>query len=273
VFSHLVPRALSERFDAFLHWAGGKRAKRARGLAITAALTVHLLLFLAMIAGASGNQIAIGTGEGVGGREAINVSLAGLAGSVSSSRQAHSAEQRQDNQMDALFRKLTSNSAPNALPASAAPSASRSKLMDLFAPQDPDTLASNTKQSDPQRGDGGQGSEHGDGKGAAHAAETKAADIGRGDGAPSGGAFPSQVDRCWRGLPGRSALPVILEVTLSGSGLIATPPKIIRPAGAVLDEKRLISEERAIRALATCVPYRGADGRERSFRLNFRPTK
>ena len=268
MFSHLVPR-----FDAFLHWAGGKRAKRARGLAIAAALTVHLLLFLAMIAGASGDKISVGTGEGMGERETINVSLAGLAGSVSSSRQAHSAEQRQDSQMDALFRKLTSSNAPNALPASAAPPANRSKLMDLFAPHDPDTPASNPKQADNQRGDGGQGSEHGDGKGAAHATDTKTAEIGRGDGAPSGGAFPSQVDRCWRGLPGRSALPVVLEVTLSGSGLIATPPKIIRPAGAVLDEKRLISEERAIRALATCVPYLGADGRERSFRLNFRSTK
>src|SRR3569832_2785105 len=96
-----------------------------------------------MIAGASGDKISVGTGEAMGERETINVSLAGLAGSVSSSRQAHSAEQRQDSQMDALFRKLTSSNAPNALPARAATPANRSKLMDLFAPHAPDTPASN----------------------------------------------------------------------------------------------------------------------------------
>ncbi|MBS0297121.1 MAG: hypothetical protein JSR45_12485 [Proteobacteria bacterium] len=236
---------------------------------MAAALAIHMLIFLAMLAGASGDQISIGTGQGMGDEETVNVSLAGLAGSLSSSRQSHTAAQRQDDQMDALFRKLTSAQTPNPLPAAAERRPNGSKLMDLFSPQPQDAPSSDAKPADDQRGDGGQGSDHGDGKGAAHAAQTKTAEIGRGDGAPSGGAFPSQVDRCWRALPGHSAVPVVLEVTLSGAGLIATPPRIVRPAGAVLDEKRLISEERAIRALASCVPYRGAMSGDQTFRLSF----
>ncbi|KRA57816.1 hypothetical protein ASD79_16005 [Caulobacter sp. Root655] len=68
------------------------------------------------------------------------------------------------------------------------------------------------------------------------------------------------LEPCWRKLPGRSTVPVTLEVVLDARGMIATPPKIVRPSGAAPDEARLVAEARALAALGGCLPYRGPDG-------------
>lgn len=67
------------------------------------------------------------------------------------------------------------------------------------------------------------------------------------------------LEPCWRRLPGRSSVPVTLEVALDSRGLISTPPKILRPSNAPPTEDRLVAEARALAALSECLPYHGPD--------------
>jgi hypothetical protein len=261
---------LAKTIDTVMLRGGARRARRSRALAMGFALTIHGLIFLALIAGASGSQLPFGTGSNLGAKNVTVVSLEGLDGSaLPFARGRKSTEQKQDDRMDDLFRKLTSND-PQPQTAAVKPPGN-SNLRDLFGPQPQDPQKPDPKDKQADRGDGGRGANHGDAKGSETRPEAvKTADTGGGDGQPAAGSFPGMVERCWRNLPGRSSAPVTLEVTLNEAGLIATPPKILRPAGASLNEGRLISEERAIRALAGCVPYRGALRDGRTFRLNFR---
>ncbi len=54
-------------------------------------------------------------------------------------------------------------------------------------------------------------------------------------------------------------MPVTLEIALDARGMIASPPKIVRHGG-IPDERRLISEARALAAITACVPYQAAAG-------------
>lgn len=67
------------------------------------------------------------------------------------------------------------------------------------------------------------------------------------------------LEPCWKKLPGRSQVPVTLEVILDSRGMISTPPKIIRPSNAPADEARLVAEARALAALGACLPYHGPE--------------
>lgn len=88
-------------------------------------------------------------------------------------------------------------------------------------------------------------------------------------GAP--GALWGAIEPCWRELPGRSAVPVILEVSLDLGGAMTTPPRILRHRGSVVDERRLQAEARALSALAACLPRRDLRLGGQIYRLEFRP--
>jgi hypothetical protein len=92
---------------------------------------------------------------------------------------------------------------------------------------------------------------------------------GAGTSASSGDLW-GQIKPCWDRLPPVSTVPVTLVVALDEHGRIVTPPKIIRAGGAV-DERRLISEARALAAITACVPYNDAagPGGPRSFKVEF----
>jgi hypothetical protein len=94
---------------------------------------------------------------------------------------------------------------------------------------------------------------------------------GRGDAASTGPLW-GQIKPCWDRLPDRSTVDVTLVVSLNARGMIATPPTILRPTPAPPDQRRLISEARALAALAACVPYQTVDfaGPHR-FRIEFSP--
>jgi hypothetical protein len=68
------------------------------------------------------------------------------------------------------------------------------------------------------------------------------------------------LEPCWKKLPGRSVVPVTLEIALDARGMISTPPRIVRPSNAAPTEARLIAEARALAALGGCLPYSGPDG-------------
>jgi hypothetical protein len=72
----------------------------------------------------------------------------------------------------------------------------------------------------------------------------------------SAGDLWGQIKPCWDQLPSVSTVPVTLEVTIDSQGMVTTPPKIVRGSGTP-DERRLVSEARALAAIAACVPYRG----------------
>ena len=69
-----------------------------------------------------------------------------------------------------------------------------------------------------------------------------------------------------------ATVPVTLLIALNESGRIATPPQIVRPNGAMPDERRLISEARALAAVTACVPYHGPEsfGAKALFTIRFR---
>ncbi|ESQ89871.1 hypothetical protein ABAC460_11250 [Asticcacaulis sp. AC460] len=68
---------------------------------------------------------------------------------------------------------------------------------------------------------------------------------------------------CWRRMADETTLPVRLEVTFSQTGDLAEPPVIVRAEGLAGDSRVLVSESRAIQALAECGAYPMAGGRER----------
>jgi hypothetical protein len=268
--ARIFGRLIDPFAGSLLAWARTPQRRRGLGLVLSALINLGLTTLLIGVPSSRGDSLALGAGPGDGDKNAIVVALAGLSGraSVSQSR-PKTPETQQDDRMQDLFKRLTQEDPRGASNGQGPTAKDASKLLD-----DVDAPAEERahKQSDSrERGDGGSGSNKGDSRGTeTRAAPVKTAEIG-GDGAPSAGSFQGEVEHCWKRLPGFSDVPVNLEVALNDRGLIARPPKILRPPAAVLDERRLISEERAIRALATCVPYRArlVPGTEQVFRLDF----
>ena len=144
-------------------------------------------------------------------------------------------------------------------------------MLDEINPSPDAQAQADPSQDSTKRGDRGSGVASGAGRGAASQA-AKPVEIGGGrrcavrgglllGGGSLLGAPAGPIQPC----------PVVLEVVLNDKGMIAKPPTILRPEGALLDETRLIAEERAIRALAGCVPYKGAvpKGGQQAFHLDF----
>jgi hypothetical protein len=231
----------------------------------------HVLLLLLALSTLKGAMVTGGGAEG-DDAHAITVTLAGYEGG------RRSTADSQTEQLKAIVKQLQ-DSEIHADPKtpSATPRASLDKLLDEI-----DHEASAT---DPKDQGSGKGKTDEGGQGASTNSPTaKAADksakgakslqLGQA-GAISSGALWGQVEPCWRRMPGNSAVPVSLEVTLNGGGTIAMPPVILRPKGSLLEERRLIAEARAIASISACVPYRtvGAPGSKQTFRLDFRASK
>ena len=249
------------------------RRKRARrGLAMSLSAVFHGLLLLLAVSSLKGAMV---TGGGVQGDESpvITVTLAGYEGGRHATADAQTAE------LQAILRQVQ-NSELQAAPqtSTSTPRTNLDKLLDEVDRESP--------QVDPKVGGSGRSKIDQGGEGAAVttakvSAAAKASDrtpsnqTGQAGGSASSGALWGQVEPCWRRMPGSSAVPVSLEVTLNGGGLVATPPVILRPKGSLLDEKRLIAEARAIAAISACVPYHGAlgAGAQKAFRLDFAAAK
>jgi hypothetical protein len=200
---------------------------------------------------------------------AITVSLAGIAGS----RQASTTPN--PDQLKLLYRKALASQSE--LYATDAKPTAHSDLSKLF-----DAIEREHGGRDKQAGTNGQ-STSGKATGGGQQGRQNAAtpDVSRsntkanGSGsAESSGALWGQVEPCWRRMPNQSTVPVRLEVQLDENGMIAKPPKIIRPDTSVPDERRLIAEARALAAISACLPYRiQAMGSQRQFALEFRPPR
>jgi hypothetical protein len=68
------------------------------------------------------------------------------------------------------------------------------------------------------------------------------------------------IEPCWRRVADKNTVSVTLSVSFSPLGNLAKPPKIVREAGARINDKLRRSENLAITALAQCGPYLMAFG-------------
>lgn len=239
------------------------RKGRRRALGVAGSVLFHALVFVLGFSSLRGMAVTGGGGTPDGEVNAIPISLAGIRG-PGQSQDAQSAEA-----MNALFLKI--RAAQTGIAAQdeqkAQPKSDLDKLFDVV------------RDHAAEKG-GGQSDVDQGGKGAkANAAAADAKDkrgpenvpdrAGSGSAASSGSLW-GQIKPCWDQLPPVSTVPVTLEINLDARGLIATPPKIVRSGGAP-DERRLISEARALAAITACVPYHQVAGVEgaRSFKVDF----
>jgi hypothetical protein len=243
-----------------------RRERRRRTLAASISVIVHLLIVVFFMTSLKGHG-APPAGANGDDADAIIVTLAGRTGAPPT-RSAPTPSQ-----LDVLFRKIRSEQSPLVVASKADPSpAALSKLFDVIDDQKPakDAPVGTGKSALDQ---GGQGS-------TANGPKTANEKVARGQTHPTGGTGGSgssagglwgQIKPCWDRLPNVSSVPVSLEIVLSDRGQIAVPPKIIRPDSGAPDERRLISEARALAAVTACMPYHGsllADA-QRVFRVDF----
>lgn len=250
--------------------SGSRRATRRR-LHFAAALAVllaHGLLLAALVETmGSGKALPIGEGEGQGQERAFRLSLAGLSGAqLARTRGARVVTEVRDDQIEKLFRKLTpiANAEVLILPKYG----KSNSIAELFGPEPP--TVTQDQSATTALGDEGKGANKAHATGQSNQPfGPKVFNIGKGDGAAAAGTFAASLEQCWRSLPGRSLVPVTLVVSINEQGMFAAPPQVLRPESAQLTTARMASEDRAIRALAKCLPNKAAAREAGRFTLNF----
>lgn len=235
----------------------GRRNRRLA--AASGAIALHLALLCAFLGSSPGGVLA---GGGEIGPEAVEpyivLSLAGLHRENPSSDPVTPAAQDAA-ALKAMLARLQDAQAEVVI---ATPTPSRpASLGDLFDAVRRERAARDAGPSGTSsRDDGGRGA---DGRAPDAKPLDKAGARSRTDspakGSSGSGDLWGFLEPCWRKLPGRSTVPVTLEIALNASGLISTPPKIVRPSNAPPTEARLIAEARALAALGSCLPYHGKD--------------
>jgi hypothetical protein len=80
----------------------------------------------------------------------------------------------------------------------------------------------------------------------------------------------SQVQPCWRRALLTSTVPVMLEIQLDAAGRLVRAPQVAEIGRGELQAQR-ISTERALQAIAACLPYSGPSGRgmQGSYQIQF----
>lgn len=236
----------------------GRRNRRLLGTG--GAVALHLALLYAFLGSSPGGVLAAGGGAATAEtvEPYIVLSLSGLhrADAPSAAPNPSTDEARRVQAMLARMRDVQ----PQVVIASdpSAPRASLSALLDAVQRERAARDAASSAKSN--RDNGGQGADD-------QAPDVKPRDkAGRrasaqnaNQASPGSSALWGFLEPCWRKLPGRSAVPVTLEVSLNSQGTISIPPKIVRPANASLNEARLVAEARALAALSACLPYYGKD--------------
>jgi hypothetical protein len=255
--------------------ASNKRRRRLRDRLIAGfcSAAFHLGLLI-LVFGAMRGGVITGGGGGAPDTQvhAISISLAGLKGAHPANPQPQS-----DEALKLLFTKIRNEQ--SVLAVNDKPTTPQSQIQQLFdviepkTPDDPST-AGNSGHSNLDKG--GQGSNSAGEKSDAaekSASRSSARQISGPGSDSSSGDLWGQIEPCWGRLPEVSAVPVTLDVAINAKGLVATPPKIIRPDTSAPDEHRLIAEARALAAISACVPYAsGMGGGMRVFRVNFAPS-
>jgi hypothetical protein len=249
----MAGKAGARRGDPALGRGGEARGatRRQRAAAIGLPILVHLAVGWALFATASG-VLPHGAQAQLGDGDAVEVMLSGWEGAASANAQRGEAELAAQSQLDNMVERLRTASSDLYI-TEPEPSRPRGDLAALF-----DAPASGGGKGREGTGGGlaGRRDDGGD-----KARTSLASALGQeADGEGAAGALWGQVQRCWSRLPGRSTVPVTLEVVLTGDGRLAKPPRIIRPGNGRPEEVRLVAEARALEAITACLPYADAGG-------------
>lgn len=241
--------------------------RRRLGRALALSFVFHCFVLMLAFGGATGSIVSGGSGSDRGDIDAVTISLASLAGGEAGARP------RDENQQLAfLYRKvLAADTELSASDRRQPPHEDLQKLLDAIDnAAGPSGAATGHERSDV----GSEDLQAANSKGRTRLGKPDRAAPADGPGtAPTSGALWGEIEPCWRRLPGVSAVPVTLEITLDASGRIARPPRIDRPTKSRPDEQRLLSEARALAALAACVPYRAVETLgTRDFSIHFSAT-
>ena len=260
---------LQRALDRFLGEPGRKRRQRERATASAASLLIHAVILVFVTASLGGAVVSGGAGAPGGDVAAVYVSLSGLKGG-GQPKEAHSTAE-----LLALFHKVREQQSPiDTAKPQPQPKTDLEKLFNAIDREHArkDAPAKRAGNSNTDRG--GSGASATGAKTPAPDKQGRSAAAKNADGpgaAASTGALWGQIAPCWNRMPGVSTVPVTLEIKLNGRGLIAVPPRILRPGAAAPDERRLLAEARALAAVTACVPYHGVDmgGAKGVFRVDF----
>lgn len=247
-----------------------RRRLRDRIVAVVSSLAFHALVFI-LAFGTLKGAVVTGGGGGAPDSEvrAISISLAGLHTGHHPPGQAQSADA-----LKLLFTKIRNEQSALAVTdRKPTPESQEQKLFDVIDPQTQASTANAAGQSDLDKGGRGASADGAKADTAQRSASHSSAKQIAGPGADgSAGDLWGQIAPCWAHMPQVSTVPVTLEIAINDKGLVATPPKIIRPDTAAADPGRLVSEARALGAVTACVPYETpVRGGLRVFRVNFVP--
>lgn len=222
---------------------------RRNGVAAAASLAGHLLAVLLLLGGAAGDLVPSGAsiGNGASGADepSMTVTLVDPAEQSSSDASSSDASRATAASVAQLLARLTVTAPPVAVtPAAYKPE--RTNLDEILGEDRSDGTGKGKDRGKAraEQTSGGRGASPPQ-AGPAHSGATA-----------SSGALFGQIEPCWRKQPGVSRALVKLELILSGDGRLAAPPKIIRTADMVLDERQFSAEARALNALKDCLPLR-----------------
>lgn len=245
----------------------GPRERRRRAVAVGVSLGLHAVFLIFGFGAATGALVSGGGGAQTGDVRVVSISLAGSPGA-----QARTADPQAD-RLAFLYREVRSEQSELSADNQQQPP-HHETVQSLFAAID---AAAATKGDPENTKPATAANSHGE------SADVNASDKSRrgdhdapvqadGPGASASvGAIWGQIEPCWRSMPDVSRVPVTLEITLNDRGGIAVPPKIVRPDISAPNEQRLVSEARALAAIAACVPYHSVDlfGDQRRFTVRF----
>lgn len=225
---------------------GVEASRRHKAAAGAGAVLLHLLFLGAFFATACGT-VAPGAVEAWGDGEAVEVMLSGLEGGGSPRGERGAAPSSQQAQLDQMVQSLRlANS--NLFTTEVEAPRPRGDLASLFDGQ-------GQSAAEGRRGLGAGQAGIRDEGGRAESTRQASQTGGGGEQAGAAGVMWSHIKPCWTRLPGSSTVAVTLELSLTAGGRLAKPPKILRPTTGRPDELRLLSEARALQAIATCLPY------------------
>jgi hypothetical protein len=219
---------------------------RRNGGAAAASLAGHLLAVLLLLGGAAGDLVPSGAsiGNGASGADepSMTVTLVDPADQPSSDASSSDAAKATAASVSQLLARLAVTAPSVAVTPASRPE--RTSLDEILGEDRSDGTGKGKGQARAEQTSGGRG-----------ASPPQAGPSHSGATASSGGLF-GQIEPCWRRQPGVSRARVKLELILSGDGRLAAPPKIIRTADMVLDERQFSAEARALNALKECLPLR-----------------
>lgn len=239
------------------------RARRQRAALFVGSALLHLGFFLLAFSSASGDLVSAGGASGGPSGPVFSVTLVNAPGPATPSVEASEP-------LQALYARVRLTPAADGIPTPIGERPSEfSQLAERLSLQQPSK--SSRADSAPDRAQGSP-APSANPLSRSRSSSAAASDTdGQTEGSPSAGGLWGRIEPCWRDLSSQGQVAVRLEVVLDSAGRLRAPPTILRQDAVKLDDVRLRSEERALQALAACMPKAPNQLGGRSYQLTFTP--